>query len=476
MTTAPRAASRPIDVLLVEDSAGDALLTSEMLEAVEPDGIRTTHVGNLREAEARVAHGTDVVLLDLQLPDSAGLETVIRLHSVAPDVPMVVLTGLHDEHMALQAVRYGAQDYLVKGRLDPQSLVRAIHHAIGRSEMVSDLESALRHAQSSESSFRGIITGSADGLVVIDRDGRVLFANPAAEDILGRESADLVGRPLDLPVALLEPVEIRLPADGGDARVLQVRTTETVWEGRPAYVASLYDLSERRRAEDDLRRSADRLRQVQEAAATRSTADVAREFDNLLTVITGYANYLLEDLEPDEDLYHHARAILRAARKAERLVGRLGSPEDSGERSRADLSGLADAHDDAGGQALPAGTETLLVVAEGDALRTVVGGVLRRCGYTVLEADRPAAALRIAERSELPIDVLLTDVSMPGLPGRQLADLVSCTQPRIRVIYMSGLSDDTAARKKALDSGAPFVQKPFTPRALALKVREVLDS
>ena len=116
----------PLNVLSVEDNPGDARLIGELL--VESDlPFSVENVERLSDGLARLRRGgVDVVLLDLSLPDSSGLETLTAMRAEAPDVPIVVLTGHGDEpQLGLEAVRQGAEDYLVKGELVPSHLGRA---------------------------------------------------------------------------------------------------------------------------------------------------------------------------------------------------------------------------------------------------------------------------------------------------------------------------------------------------------------
>lgn len=118
-------------VLLVEDNPGDARLIEEMIKEVEgPARFDLVHVQSL--AEAIHSLGTDSfdsVLLDLGLPDSSGLDTLVKVNAQAPQMPIVVLTGLADEAVSAEALRRGASDYLVKGRVDSNVLVRAVRYA-----------------------------------------------------------------------------------------------------------------------------------------------------------------------------------------------------------------------------------------------------------------------------------------------------------------------------------------------------------
>lgn len=125
---------------------------------------------------------------------------------------------------------------------------------------------------------------------------------------------------------------------------------------------------------------------------------------------------------------------------------------------------------------LPHGTETVLLVEDEEAVRNLVRTILQEYGYTVLEAYHGAEALRLAIRHEGPIHLLLTDVVMPLMSGRQLADKLAPLRPDMKVIYMSGYTDHTVVHHGILEPGTTFLQKPFTPGALMSKLREVLDS
>jgi signal transduction histidine kinase len=136
-------------LLLVEDNPGDAYLVTEMLAAVPVGGFDVRHVIRCAEAEQR-AGDVDVILLDLSLPDAQGLEAVTRLRAAAPAVPIVITSGNTDEALAIAGVRAGAQDYLLKGRVDGDLLVRAVRYAIER----CTVEAQLAEARASELALR----------------------------------------------------------------------------------------------------------------------------------------------------------------------------------------------------------------------------------------------------------------------------------------------------------------------------------
>jgi two-component system, cell cycle sensor histidine kinase and response regulator CckA len=124
---------------------------------------------------------------------------------------------------------------------------------------------------------------------------------------------------------------------------------------------------------------------------------------------------------------------------------------------------------------VPDGVETVLVVEDESAVRALVCAALEQHGYTVLQATGGDAALQVSSAHPGPIDLVVTDLVMPGMSGRQLAGQLSQVRPQARVLYMSGYTDDVALRHGLVDRTVPYLQKPFTPAALAQKVREVLD-
>ena len=143
--------TRALKVLLVEDNAGDARLLREMFTTERPGSIELTHLMRMSDALVHLARGgVDIVLLDMGLPDGHGLDTVRRARAVAPDVPLIVLTGLDDEALAAEAMKEGAQDYLIKGQIENRALPRALRHAIERHRMQAETD----HIRMSQLQFK----------------------------------------------------------------------------------------------------------------------------------------------------------------------------------------------------------------------------------------------------------------------------------------------------------------------------------
>jgi len=639
----------PLRILLVEDNPGDVLLIQETLGDGQGE-FELESVERLAAALERLrTGGIHVVLLDLTLPDSAGLGTFTAVRTNAPDVPIVVLTGLSDEALAVATVRDGAQDYLVKGQVDGNLLGRTIRYAFERNQVRRQLETSERQLRESEVSYRTLVERAPMGIYRSSAEGKFLSVNAALVRMLGYDSPEDVQQ-LDMACDVYaDPAERQrlLDRDSYTEREydeveatwkrkdglllkvqLSVRAVRNVASGVAYYETIVRDVTEQRRLQAQLMQA-----QKMEAVG-RLAGGVAHDFNNLLTVIISYSDLLLEDLGRDDPKREDVAAVRKAAEGAAalthqllafsrqqvlqpkvldvnasvastekllrrligediQLVAKLGSglgsvKADPGQIEQVIMNLAVNARDamPAGGQLtietanvemdeayvrghplaqpgryvmlavsdtgtgmdeqtkahifepffttkelgkgtglglatvygivkqsggfiwlysepghgtsfkiymprvdesaeratpaaaapLPRGTETILVVEDAPAVRAVTRQVLERQGYTVLEAPNGGAALVLATKHHGPIHLLLTDVVMPGVNGRQLAEQLARPRPDMMVLFTSGYTDDSVVRHGVLESGIAYLQKPFTPDGVARKVREVLDS
>jgi PAS domain S-box-containing protein len=176
-------------LLLVEDNPGDVRLLLEMFADDRAGTPRVIHVGSMHEAESRLAASpVDVILLDLGLPDAQGLAAVRRAHAAAPRTALVVLTGLNDEAIAVQAMQEGAQDYLIKGEIEMQGLPRALRYALGRKQLEETLFDEKERAQVT-------LNCIGDGVASTDMAGNITFMNPLAVTMTGWSSEEAAGLP-----------------------------------------------------------------------------------------------------------------------------------------------------------------------------------------------------------------------------------------------------------------------------------------
>jgi PAS domain S-box-containing protein len=180
-----------LSVLLIEDSPTDARLVQEAFAAVPAGVFVLTHVERLSTGLKRLSEARfDAMLLDLGLPDSQGLETLIKLRIQAQEIPVIVLMSLADEALAVAALQEGAEDYLLKEQVAGSMLVRALRYAIERKRA----EKLLR---TSEERFRGVFEGAPDAMVVINGAGRIVLVNAQTEVLFGYARAEILGQPVE---------------------------------------------------------------------------------------------------------------------------------------------------------------------------------------------------------------------------------------------------------------------------------------
>lgn len=267
--TEPAVTQQPLlQVLLVEDNPGDARLIQELLLEARWGEFRTSVADSLAKAlEALRAGGVELILLDLSLPDSQGIDTFHRVAEAAPLIPLIVLSGLDDEALALRTVEEGAQDYLVKGQVDPHILERAIRYAMKRVE-------AERVLSEERNLLRSVIDNLLDSIYVKDADGHYLLDNRAHMRTIGVDAPEkVVGKTVydfyppavatkfqeddERVVRTEEPIVNREEVVvSNSASVRWISTTKVPLrnrEGKPVGVIGIgRDITERKRAEEQI--------------------------------------------------------------------------------------------------------------------------------------------------------------------------------------------------------------------------------
>ncbi|WP_341527565.1 response regulator [Nostoc sp. UHCC 0302] len=259
-------AGENIKVLLVEDNPGDVFLLHELLKEVTTVRVELMPVERLSEALNHLATKSfDVILLDLSLPDSQGLETFVIAHNRSKATPIIVLTGIDDETLAIRAMQEGAQDYLVKGQVTGDLLVRSMRYAIERQRA----DEALRH---SEERFRVALKNSPIFVYNQDKELRYTWVyNPlyglAVEDILGKQDWDIIPVEdaqrltaikrgvLDAGVGTREEVAIATAA-GTRYYDLTVEPLQNEAQEVVGVTCASVDISERKLAEEKIREQA----------------------------------------------------------------------------------------------------------------------------------------------------------------------------------------------------------------------------
>jgi two-component system, NarL family, sensor histidine kinase UhpB len=177
-----------IKVLLIEDNPGDALFIREMLKEVKVTKFKVKHAEKLSEG-LKYLHDDvfDIILLDLALPDSRGIETFHITNEHAPELPIIILTGLSDEEFAINAVAEGAQDYLVKAEVDSRLLDRSMKYAIERNLIEDKLKK-------SEERYRIMVEKTQSGVFLINPLNKLNYVNQQMAEMLGYDVKEMINR------------------------------------------------------------------------------------------------------------------------------------------------------------------------------------------------------------------------------------------------------------------------------------------
>jgi signal transduction histidine kinase len=463
----------------------------------------------------------DIYLVDQRLPDGTGLDVIRAAKDLGADKPFILMTGYGSGALDEAALREGAADYVEK-HLVGAHLERSIRYALRNwqaSRALQDREEQLRQSQKMEA------IGRLAGGVAHDFNN-LLTAVIGYTDMIS-ERADLD------PATAREVREIRLAADRGAALTRQLLAFSRKQLMNPTVlnvndsVAGLLHMLPRLIGDHIhtdarlaaglgfVRADASQLEQVivnlvlnaRDAMPTGGyvtieTANVELTEDRLaaegLTLEPGpYVMLSITDtgVGMDETTRAHAFEPFFTTKAKGKGTG-LGlatvyaiidqsggaiAMDTAPERGTSIRIYLPVTDAPAAVERQPAargateGTETLLLVEDNDAIREISAQALRRRGYTVFEARNGEEAIDWASKSVLLADMLITDVVMPGMSGPNLAARMLQQMPNLRVLYMSGYTDDATEVHGAFWGGVPLLQKPFTPSQLAESVRMALD-
>jgi len=634
--------SPPLRLLIIEDNPDDRALIQRELRRkyadlqVTPILSATDLARALEEDEAY-----DLVLTDYHLGWTDGLAVLRTVKDRHPDCPVIMVTGTGSEEIAVEAMKAGLDDYVLKAAHNFGRLSVAVRTALERAQE----HRALRE---SEDRFHAFMDNSPAVAFMKDEDGRFVYVNQLFERFfkltrlqwLGKTDFDLwpeeTARQLrDNDRAILaedRPAEIFETFPGPDGILrnwLVFKFPVKDHAGRRFLGGMAVDITERRQLEQQLRQA------LKMEAIGKLAGGVAHDFNNVVTIITGYSDMVLSRIGPEDPMRRDIEQIKKAGDRAHsltrqllafsrrqmlqpkvldlnavvsnlepmlhRLIGEnielaivlkpgLGQVKaDPGQLEQVIMNLTINARDamsqggkllletdnatlddvyarqhlpmqpgsyvhlavsdtgcgmdeatqsrifepffttkeqgkgtglglstvygivkQSGGyiwaysepgqgttfkiylprvaapadsvlpvthwSALPQGTETLLLVEDEPEVRWLVRDMLQQLGYTILEARHGIEAQVLSIQHPGPIHLLITDVVMPQMSGREIAEQLRSEHPETKVLYMSGYTDDAVVRHGVLAAEVAFLQKPFTPEALAVKVREVLDS
>ncbi|MBN1847744.1 MAG: diguanylate cyclase [Deltaproteobacteria bacterium] len=335
---------RIIQVLVIEGDPDMASAIKRKLQKAVKMPFHVTCIERLEDGLAHLGnHETHVIVLDLMLPDSQDVDTLRRVTTHSPDVPVVVLTGKQDEELAIQAMQIGAQDYLFKSQLDEDFLIRSLCYAIERKKFVSML-------QVNDKWFKMLIENNPDGIVITDKTRHILYVNAIARRLFDHPSLELLDERIPVNMHPNNITEIFLPRKGAETILAQMRVMELEWEGNAAYILSFRDISDQKRIQSELEKSiqdlnhtVEELQKANQKILEQQKAVIKEErLKVLLQMADATANELnqpiIELLSGIEhmggfknmlkDLYHHMDQIENIGHEISDIVRKIGQFQD----------------------------------------------------------------------------------------------------------------------------------------------------
>ncbi|APF17294.1 multi-sensor hybrid histidine kinase [Caldithrix abyssi DSM 13497] len=229
---------KEIQILMIEDDPDDALIIKDLLCESKDPAFVVDHVYDLKNGlEFLQTNNPDIILLDLNLPDSSGLDTIRALRSYTQNLPVIVISGHSDQMLAMEAVKIGAHDYLVKGIISAPILRRVLLYGLNRHNLRRSLTENIEQ-------YDIIIENNIFGILIIDNSGVIQFSNKKAGELLGKDPEDLIKQDFGIPVVQNRAFHLQ----AGD-RMIELRSRPIVWQKQQAYFVSMYDVTERLKSE-----------------------------------------------------------------------------------------------------------------------------------------------------------------------------------------------------------------------------------
>ena len=518
----------PLRVLLLEDNPVDAdLITATLTEGGIPCqsrlvDTRQAFVAALKEDRI------DLILADYSIPGFDGFSALILARQHRPEVPFMFVSATIGEDLAIDAMHQGATDYILKQRLG--RLVPSVQRALREVEEHAERQRAEDALEQSEKQFRqaqkmeavgrlagGIAHDFNNLLTVIMGYSQVLSTELGPQHPL-RSKIEETQKAGERAAGLIRQLLAFSRKQSMDPKVLRLNTVVTNLEGMLRRLIGEDIRLVTKLDPGDGRVRADQAQLEQVLMNLVVNARDAMPKGGILTLETAQVEltrspvYHLRPLAPgpyvklsvtdtgcgmDRQTQSHIFEPFFTTKEEGKgsglglstvfgIVTQCGGGIDVGSRvghgTKFDVY-LPSIESDVPAAALPQdfgqpkrGTETILLVEDDPSVRDLVRDELRKLGYRVLEAKNGVEACMLATQQPGTFDLLLTDVVMPGMGGQELAQHLSVIKPDLKILFMSGYIDDIGLHAGHEEGSSSFLQKPFTPEALARAVRDLLDT
>ena len=496
----------PVTILHLEDDPGDAALVASILRS---GGIEALiDVVDTRSAfgEKVAQGGHDLVMVDYQLPQFDGLEALAMTRRLRPDVPLIMVSGVMGEEAAIDSMRSGATDYVLKTRLS--RLVPAVRRALQEADERAErrlLQEQFLQAQKMELFGRlagGVAHDFNNILTIVMSNCGLMLASMAPSDshhhlVEEIEQAGLRGAALTRQLLIFARHEARKP------EILEidevVRTAAPLLRRLvPESVQIALNLSagparieaDRRHLEQAIMNLVVNARDAMPRGGHIQIETGAPDTDSVLVAVRDTGHGLTPEVrarlfEPFFSTKPSGTGTGLGLATVQRIVGESGgsiaveSTPGKGAnfiltfpRHAGELSPPRNNHEH---PTLPRGSETVLVVEDDPAVRERAAGMLTRQGYQVLTACDGQEAVDLLARQAKGVALVFTDVIMPGMNAGAMARHLRAAHPALRMLFTSGYTEQTIAPEGIVPGAVDFLPKPYGLEDLAGKVRETLD-
>lgn len=517
-----RETQRTFRVLMVEDNPVDVLFLEDALETSSLGQFHLRHVSRVSDLAAVLKAGQfDIIITDLGLPDVQGLDSFRKIRDLAPDLPIIVLTGDSDESAGIASLREGAQDYLVKGELSGRAVARAIRYAVDK----RNIEDQLRHSQRMEiigrlaggiahdfNNLLTVIEGHA-GLLAGDESGvddrresttaileateraasltrqlltfshrqqislKLLDLNSVVE-IFSKVLSRALGAQIEMQISL-HPSPLVLLGDLGMIEQVLLNLAVNARDAMPTGGTLIFKTSAKTlglgetvpQSESYTRNFA--CLEVTDSGQGIPEANIPHLFEPFFTTKlpgtgTGLGLATVHSIVKQQGGRIEVRSKLNQGTSFEVLLPLTSGVPES-------LETVPTALETTTPEAL--GEKTTILLVEDEApVRRLVTRFLEKRGYTIVAAASGVEALALFENHKQEIDLLLTDMIMPGgVSGRQLGEELTRRLPGLPIVYCSGYSDDLSSPDFHLEEGSNFLQKPFKLQDLQRTIQAQLS-